>query len=336
MKPALPLFAILLTLVFVAARPAPAATASVVNNVQGVEIRLDLGPTEIFVGEPVYLVTKVTNRNSPLRVGNFAASFFLAEGNDLTITIQPPGELPARYMGTDEPGVYTKVELGLDTGESETYPVTILYDAKSPNGYVFGKPGEYLVSVTLQHSILRDVAKTQTVLPPTRITVKAPEGRAAEAFKLLEDKQIARALHEAVITEPKAVAAIARVAEEFPDTPYAAQTHYVAAATNLNGERAEMEKAIRQFLKFLERWPGHPRAGDAIFNIALAFDRLGERETARAWIYFLKDRVPDHRLLRVENPLASKYYYGMLESAAKRRWWLFETPWDFTVKPEDR
>lgn len=320
----------------VLAAPSPVSGASVVNTVQGVEIRMDLGPTEIVVGEPVYLVTKVTNRNSPLRVGNLSASFFLAEGNDLAITIQPPGELPVRYLGTDEPGVYTKVELGLDTGESQTYPVTILYDEKSPNGYVFGKPGEYFVSVTLQHSILRDVAKTQTVLPPMRILVKAPEGRAAEAFKLIENKQIARALHEAVITEPKAVAALARVADEYPETPYAAQALYVTAATNLNGERAEMETAIRRFLRFLERFPGHPRAGDAIFNVALAFDRLGERETARAWIYFLKDRVPDHRLLRVENPLASKYYYGMLESAAKRRWWLYETPWDFTVKPEDQ
>jgi hypothetical protein len=325
---------LLIVIVLLLAPPAPAA--SVVNTVQGVEIRLDLSPTEIVVGEPVYLTARITNRNAPLRVGNFAASFYLAEGNDLAITIQAPGELPARYLGPEEPGVYSKVEVGLDTGESQTYPITILYDAKSPNGYVFGKPGEYFVSVTLQHSILRDVVKTKTVLPPTRILVKAAEGRAAEAFKLLEDKQIARALHEAVITEPKALAAIVRVADEFPDTAYAAQALYVAGATSLNGERAEIEAGIRRFLKFLERFPGHPRAGDAIFNVALAFDRLGERETARAWVYFLKDRVPDHRLLRVENPLAAKYYYGMLESAAKRRWWLYTTPWDFTVKPEDQ
>lgn len=320
-------------LALLAPADAPAQASSSANHV-GHEVKLELTKTSVLVGEPIYLRLTVTNREQPLRIGNFLTAFHLPEGNDLRIMVQQPGELPYRYTGTEEQGVYTAEESPLERGESDEYIKPIHFDPTQPNGYVFSRPGEYLIGVNLKHTILRDVNKTETALGPVKILVTAPEGPEAEALKLVEGPDMAAALHDSETTDPEIMKKAATLLEKYPNSVYAPLCRFLLGGSKMRVDAGDYSGAISDFAAFLKDYPGHPKTGDAIFNIAFCYDQMGQAETARGWVYFLKDHQPSYRLLRLENPLASKYYYGMREAGAKRRWWHYATPWDF--RPPDQ
>jgi hypothetical protein len=292
----------------------------------GIEVAMEFDRTEVVVGEPIFLKITVTNRSAPLIIGNFAASLHFPEGSDVEVKIQPPGELAYRYMAHEEPAVYSGIEIGNKLGEFTHFELPILYERNSPNGYVFARPGEYIVSARLSHTIMRDNTRTFTEIPPTRIVVREPTGRTAEAFRLIEGKDYALALQQQFTDNPKILNAFTTVAEKFADTPYAPMCAYVAGSAKTLTQKGQQE-GIKMLREFARRWPNHPFYGNAIYNIFYTYHMSGNLERAQEWFYYLLDTDPHHRLMREENKLAAYYYYGRLEEAAARRWWLYEKPW---------
>ncbi|MBX7245075.1 MAG: hypothetical protein K1X53_06230 [Candidatus Sumerlaeaceae bacterium] len=310
--------------------------AQIVKEVYlGTEVTVQLDRVKLLVGEPLYVKITAKSLSAALRVGTLQASFFLSDDADIAVTVRPPGELPYRYTANEESARHPTAELNLDIGESSSYIVPVLYDKKSPNGYVFSKPGDYYVGVKFTFGLIREIQRFAVELPPIRITVTEPEGRNAEAFKLINNPKAALALHVVDPADPAVVAAAKKVANDYPDTVYAPLCMYLVGAEGFLTTRQSYKESAAIFLKFLKLFPDHPRAGDAIFNVAAAYDSLKQEDLARAWIFFLRDRHPDHYLMRKETPMALKYYFGPVEQAAGKRWWLYPDMWRYRPPVKD-
>lgn len=310
-----------------------AQTAS--NEYLGMKVTLSLNKTEIVAGEPIFLNIHVLNELAPYRKGNFGARLFLSEGNDINVTVQPPGELPYRYTGGEDPAVYSSVEIDLDNGEAMDHEALLLYDKTQPGGYLFGKPGVYIVRITLNATILRDPQPFKVEMPPTQIVVKAPEGREAEAFNLLNDPAMARALHLMQTSDAALVAKARQVAEQYPETPYAPLCRSLSGLAWYRAEPPQFDQAAAEYLKFLEFYPDHPRAAESAFTLVVIYTKAGRAQLAQDWFYFVKDAYPRYRLLRRENPIAWVNYFWALDEVQSRPWWLYQRPWEApsTAKP---
>lgn len=304
-----------------------APTPPVVSTVNGMEVRLDLDRTEIAVGEPLFVRLKVTNKGAPVRVANFGAKLFYPEGNDVQIMIQRPGELPVRYNGVEVPGIYTNTEMNIDINKWIHQEFLVLYDKDQPNGYVFSKPGDYVVSVRLTYVIMRDYERQIIDVPSTKIRVVEPSGEDAEAFKMISNSACARSIHASVAQSEEVLGTLRKVADRYPKSRYAPLCLFAASATLIRGA-GSMDEAIVQLRKFLERYPTHQRTSSAIFDIAMCYQQMKKADVGRDWFYYLMDHDPGFHLLRDENPTAHYYYFGVEMAQTNRRWWLYEKPWD--------
>lgn len=318
-----PMLAALLALALVT----PAAAASKVA--QGIEVALSLSKTDIVAGEPVNLLVTVTNRSQPLRIASFSSKLYLTENNDLRVMVQRPGELPARFEGNDRQVLYPAVEVDLKIGDSWYQSVPLIYDRNADNGYLFGKPGRYVITAKLLCTVLRDPQVVELDLPPTAVNVREPEGKAAEAWRLLANKAVARSYQVGMPEDEDAAGRLTRVAEEFSDTPYGADALYLEAtwSTRTGGD---LNRAIATFRRLIERFPTHARRSDALFNIVLSYHQQKRYDVARDWFFYLMDSDPAYELIRKENSTASFYYFRFLEQLAQRRWWMYDRPWDTT------
>ncbi len=297
----------------------------------GVEVVAELTKTELFVGEPLYLLIRVTNRKAPLVIGNFSAALHFAEGGDVEVHIQPPSELSYRYQAHEEPAVFPAMEIGNKEGASTHFELPIIYERKSATGYVFDRPGEYVVSVKIWHTIMRDQRRTFTEIPPTRIVVRQPQGKDLEAFRLIEGKKYALALQQQVSDDKDVLANLEKVARQYPQSVYAPMCSYVAGAS-LVLDKKSLERGVALLREFAKRYPDHPMVSNGIYSVFFGYHLAGNLDRAREWFYYLLDRDPSYRLMREENKLAAWYYFGRLEEGAKRRWWLYDKPWVFPVE----
>lgn len=301
---------------------------SATNTINGVEVTVGFDKTELIVGEPLYLSIKVANHTAPVIVGTFQSTLFFTQGNSVQVMIQPPGELPYRYNGTEQPDIpYPSKEDNIVNGEAMIHNMLILYDATQPNGYAFSKPGEYFISAKVTYSVLRDPAKNVTEVPATRIVVRAAEDKAAEAFKLISTPEAAKALHMSSTTNKSVLEAARKIAKDYPDTPYAPLCLFLDGAAKMRQDPPDHKGALAIFRDFGRRYPKNQKLGDALFDIALCHYEMKHMDLARAWYFHLMDAVPTYELLRLETPLAYALYYEPLTAAAERRWWLYEQPW---------
>ena len=295
---------------------------------QGVEVELSLDRTDIVVGEPVHLVVRVYNRSASYPIGNFGAKLFFTEGNDVRVMVQSPGELGVRFEGADQAIIYPSVEVDLRMGEQWHEVLPLIHEKRNSNGYVFNKPGRFIVSASLTCTILREATQTRVDLPPTAVTVSPPEGRAAEAFALVSNPDAARAFQLGSTDNEAVLTAVRRVAADFADTPYAPYALYLSGTGAMRAQSPRYEQAIRDLRLFVERHRDHPKAPAALFNIVLCHVGLNDTDTARDWFWYLWDFDRSYALLRKENPTASFFYFRNLEKVSARRWWMLDRPWD--------
>ncbi len=230
-------------------------------------------------------------------------------------TKNPPSRTPALRVGTNKLGSLRILDCPFST------------NATPPAGYVFARPGEYIVSArTLAHHHARQRAPHVYRNPTdTHCCAGTHKAGPAEAFRLIEGKDYALALRQRSRTA-KILNAFTTVAEKFADTPYAPMCAYAAGSAKTLTQKGQQE-GIKMLREFARRWPNHPFYGNAIYNIFYTYHMSGNLERAQEWFYYLLDTDPHHRLMREENKLAAYYYYGRLEEAAARRWWLYEKPW---------
>jgi len=304
----------------------PAWARQGVSLINGVEVVVELDKTELLVGEPLFLKIRVTNKDAPLVVGNFISALHFPEGGDIELYVQPPKDLAYRYSAHEEPAVFATVEIGNKKDAFTHFELPIIYERKSPTGYLFDKPGEYVISGKLWHQIMRDQTKTFTELPPTKITVRQPQGKDLEAFHLIDGKKYALALQKQATDERDVIDRFVKVAEQYPQSPYAPMCAYVAG-TSISLDPKQLEDGVKMLRAFAKRYPNHPMVSNSIYSLFFAYHMAGNFERAREWFYYLMDFDPAYRLLREENKLAAYYYFGRLEEVQNRRWWMYDPPW---------
>jgi TolA-binding protein len=304
-----------------------------ISNVSGMEMRVGFSKTELVVGEPLFLEIKVTNRTCEYGVSNFEARLFFSETADIEVRVQRPGELPERYVGIHQSSITSSERLNLKQGEYTNYERTILYDPKSPTGYLFDRPGEYVIVARLGHTILAEPAKTYTETPATRITVRAPEGKAAEALKIIDSPECAKAIHAQESGDAGVAQKIRKVAEEYPETPYAPMCRLFCGWYEMHRQKPDYAAAVKDYREFLTRYPGHIKAPPAMFQIALCYHNLGRPELVMAWLLHIRQADPGFSLFRSENRLVNFYYFEKLEALSARRWWLYDKPWQVATPP---
>ncbi len=295
---------------------------------QGVRVELTLNKTEIVVGEPVSLIVLVVNDTSRSPVGNFSAKFFFTEANGVKVLVSAPGELPVRYEGADQRIMYPSVEINLQKGESWREILPLIYDSTSKDGYLFNKPGRYIVSAELSGSILREATPAVVTLPPTAVTVKAAEGNVAEAFKLLAKPEMAKSLQSGMAENEEVAKTARKVATDFPDTPYSPYALYLAATWSMRPQAPNYEQAASDFRAMVDRYPNHVMVSPSVFNLVLCSMALKQVDVARDWFWYLRDLDPAYALMRRENPTAAYFYFNHVEAAQQRRWWMVEKPWE--------
>ena len=312
------------------AQKAPSEVFS--TTVSGMEISLRYDRTEIVVGEPVYIELTVRNRSATTRAGNFGARLFYPEGNDIKLMIQRPGELPYRYEGTERSGMLSSVEYSIREGEAVRNLLPVIFDRNRKSGYVFDIPGQFTLSASLSFIVFREPQPTKLIVPPTVISVKAPEGSSAEAFKLIADQDSARSLHALGAVSPEVLAKLEKLSQNYPDTPYAPLASYTAATTYARAKK-EYDKAIQLFHQYIKRYPGSVRENDAIYSISLAYASQNQMDKARDCFLYLMDHDPTYHMLRSDTPLAWELVYGVTDKVNARHWWLYSKPWDVAPAP---
>jgi hypothetical protein len=304
------------------------AQAPAVRERLGVEVQLDFVKRDIVVGETLFLELTVRNVSQSLKVGTFQSKLYYSEGNDITIIVQAPGDLPQRYEGVHS-GLFSVTEANLVMGEYMHWYFPILYSPNSPDGLALGRPGEYTVAATINFTVLRQPDKTPITTGPTKITVRAPEGADAAALKLLDVKEAVEAMHRLETFETTVAERIRQIADQFPDSALAPVATYTLAETLR--ESGDLEGSIARFRTFVQRHASHPLAAGAAYGAMRAYDQMGQYDFARDWMYFIMDIDPGFVLLRPENPLMKRYYFENEIAYENRRWWLYLRPWELNI-----
>lgn len=140
------------------------AQSSHVTHLPGVDVELALDRTEVIVGEPVVLKITLTN-TSTVPVQDLRVNFQFAPGNGIELNIQPPDELPYRYLGTQEVGSYFSMPLRLGGDIPRTVDVTLLFDRVNDNGLLFSRPGTYVLEGNFQFNLVSNPAPYVAQLP---------------------------------------------------------------------------------------------------------------------------------------------------------------------------
>ncbi len=297
--------------------------------------RFEIFPTNIVVGEPVYLRLQIENTSGALAVGNYSGRLYLADGNDVDVRVQTPGQLPQRYQGPEEAGLYAGTEINLDRHGLHQQDFLLFFEKSTAGGLLFDSPGEYMVTARLQGSVYREKPGEVLVLPPTKITVRAPANESEQrAFDTINQKDLAKTLHMAITNDEDQLRRIRAFVGAFPNTPWTPQALSVIGNDQLYGPKPNRAAAARIFLDIATRYPNSPRASSSLFAAAAAYNGMGDRDTARALYWLVRDLYPGYPLLRKENPLAFEFEFGPKDFLASRPWFHYNRPYSLT--PQDK
>jgi tetratricopeptide (TPR) repeat protein len=309
--------------------PAGSGSSGSSSVVEGNEFSFQISPTEITVGEPVYLKLNVKNTSGMLIVSNFNGRLYLAEGNDVEVRVQEPGQLPRRYFGVEQAGIYGSTEIALNRDESSLHDFLLFYENQSDKGLLFDRPGEYLISARLSGSVYRDKPRELLTLPPTRIVVREPateEQRAA--LQMIGNKEIAKVLHMAITTDKAIIDRLRAFASRFPTSPWTPMVLSVIGNELMYGLNPNPAAAAAIYGEIAKRFPDSPRAPAALFSAAAAYEQLKDMDSARANYWLLRDLYPSYPLIRKDNPLARLMEFGPIESLAGQPWFHYAKPYE--------
>jgi hypothetical protein len=307
-----------------------AATAERVAMFESVEMKLTLGPTELLVGQPLYFQILLTHKNPEAsNIPVFSSRLQLPEGNDVDVFVQAPGESEVRLEGAMEAGIYSGNAIEVPPGRAVNYQMPLIYDKNQQNGYIFSKPGEYNVRVQLRFSLSSDPTPRKFAIPNTRITVREPEGRAADAWKLLNNAEAAKALQLNRIGDDAVRKAITQVGDQYIDTPYgkAAARAVAVSAAYSNPQKADLNQTLDVLRKYEKTYRQDADTDLIVYTIAASYHLLQQYDAAREWLFYLMEKYPSSALVRKQDPLINYYYIAPAEAAVSFPWYLLEKPW---------
>jgi hypothetical protein len=327
----------LLMLAFLLSTVSSHAQSAVASEVHaGNEFVLELTPTTITVGEPIFLKFRINNTSGILPMNNFSGRMHFSEGNDIDIRVQAPGELPRRYNGIDQAGLFAALDFSVERQKTMESDYLLFFDEVSPRGLLFDRPGTYILSVRLTGSVYRDRNKQVVFLPPTPITVRESErpdhGRIMD---VIGRPEAARALHQTITGNETLAQEFQQFVSNFPDSPWTPLVLTVLANRMSNANPPNNQAAARLFTELAKRFPNSPRAPGAMFTAALCYHQDKKHDLARAAYWLARDLYPSYYLFRQENPVAFFYEFGPRDQVKVRPWFHFAQPYVMGREIED-
>jgi hypothetical protein len=296
------------------------------------EVDFRFEKTSLLVGEPLVLILDVKNVSKSIPHYNFSSRMVLPQGNDLEVHVQKPGGVEFQAEGSMERNSYPSYITQIANGQSVRLVRQVLYEASSPSGYLFDKPGPCRVRARCEFK-LNDQEQVEIAIPPTQITVTAPTGDAARAFEAIAKPEIARALDLGFADKPETLKTLQTAAAKYPQTLYGRICLQVAALSLAAGDNASVREAISALRKFSELYPDDPSMPEIVHALAMSHHRLKDYEAARAWINHLQLRFPDSTYLRNQFPLYEYYVNAPAKFVQAQPWYLMEKPWIVPTLP---
>ena len=294
----------------------------------GLEVTVDIWPEKIVIGEPIWMTVSVFNEEGS-KLENVQAAYKFAEGGDLKVMIKKPGQLPVRYEGTDAPNLFIKDVFSLERGRRNTRDMMIYFDKSSPTGLAFDKEGFYSLSASVQITFATSGKILTADTGWVNIRVVTPSVGEKQALDKLTSKEVIFALQQHISPETSGVVEnLQEYLNSYPNGPMAP----VATVTLLNTYATvgdNLKRAAEYGLDFLLKWPKNNLEDDVIFMLSLIANQQNDGTLARAWFFYLYDTNPGYRLFNQNQKLSNQLYYGPASVSDKRRWYLYDQPWDF-------
>lgn len=317
---------LLLLLPVAGSAPEAVAQASHTKNVDGVDITISIDRTQVTVGEPLTMTIAFKN-TSPSPVVDFSTNFQLSEGNKLAVMVHPPNDLEYRYTGAMPMGSYSDVPFKLVGGLAIMEDIMLLYDETQRDGFIFSRPGTYYIDASLQFRVRNAPATSSVNMPPVRVDVAPASGAAAEVFELLNEPELAKALHLGTPTTGT-LDQFQQAADRYPGTQLGALAMRAVGRFYTHSGRTEDRARGALILQdYLARGMVPVDPDTTARDIAIAWHLNQEYETARQWIIYLVRNYPNSGHIREEDALVYYYFLQPAEFARKVPWYLLERPW---------
>jgi hypothetical protein len=297
------------------------AVAETVTHSHGIEITLSLSSTEIHVGEPVALRITMQNQTLAQKV-ELSSRFFLPEGNDIEVMVQPEGELPSRYSGAVDITTYAALPVELSASQPLRREVTLLYDRTAESGYLFGKPGKYTITASFSCKIKGQEEELKATLRPATITVSPLDGDGAAAFAMIDNPEAAKALHLGKIDNDDLLKTFKSLVEKYPATVHGRLAMKAIGIHETYAPKPDRADAAKMLLRYLKEEP-NPYEPDYVVYALIVDNHFQEKwDVARQWTYYLHDKYPGSILFRMQDPLARYYYFAPQEYANTFPWYM--------------
>lgn len=306
--------------------------ASHTSHFDGLDVTLSLSSTTLSVGDPLTLTVRLENTSDAARV-KVTANYQLPPGNNLTVQVQPAGELEYRYQGPLASGTYSSIPMEVEKGKPESVDVMLYYDPSQPSGLLFPAPGKYSLAAGFKFLLRGNPAPLDAFLPATEIQVTAPGAKTEEILKKLDNPEYFRALHVGVAGTTDTLNALSAVAEKDSLTEIGALALKAVGTSFAHSASAEDRQKGAELLKrFLAE--GIVKRGNdtVIWTIAAAYHRNEQYDLAREWIFYLVRTMPASPRIQAEDPLVYYYYLAPRAFAASVPWYLLQKPWEVPGK----
>ena len=290
------------------------------------EVDFRFEKTDLLVGEPLVLILDVKNVSKSLAYYNFSSRMVLSEGNDLEVHVQKPGGVEFQAEGSMERNTYPSYITQIANGQSVHLVRTVLYEASNPSGYLFDKAGPCRVRARCEFR-LNDQERVEIAIPPTQITVTAPNGENLKAFEAIAKPEIAKALDAGFADKPETIKTLQAVAAKYGQTSYGRMCLQVAAMSLSVGDDTSVREAVVALRKYVDLYPDDRNMPEIIHTLATSYHRLKDYDAARAWINHLQLGFPDCVYLRTQFPLYDYYVHAPAKAIQGQPWYLMEKPW---------
>jgi len=302
------------------------AQATATETVDGLEATLSLDKTTLEVGQALTLDVALTNVSEE-PVLDLTASFQFPEGNDVSVTVQPPQELTYRYTGALDDGAYPVISLRLEKGKPQVVHMMLLYDRTQMSGLLFPAPGSYQLTIDFTFSLRNRPEQNMVSLPATQITVTPASGQNAAILEQLQEPELIRALHLGAAPTTAALEDFTRLGTDFRQTELGALAFRTVALHKLNMEPASRLQGIDKMKQYLQGTMAGHEADRMVWYLARSCHLEGQYALAREWMYYLQRRYPASIYLRDEDPLVHYYLAGPQDFASQVPWFLLKEPW---------
>ncbi len=301
-----------------------AASFAPAENSGYFDVEASLNKESIIVGEPLFIIFKVTNKTP--REQEFRTR--LSPHGDIRVVITHPERLPLDYKAHFPTSFAPYYVFKIPPGRTERFYFTLLYEEQASGGILFDRPGEFVIQTSMSGMIQNQTEQYR--FGPFKVVVTAPEADDARALELLGRKELILGIHKGFCA-PSDRPALDQILQRFPRSTYAPYILNAIAGGILTEGKDDPEairEAIGLYTRYVKEYPGTVFEDDAVYKVGQCHDMLGEGDEARRWFIRLFNNYPDSNRLNYSDYLIKKYILITPKPHPYNQWMLFDGPND--------